>query len=230
MIGGVAYSDYLAFDKINLSKTTNIENGIDLDKIDSIIQYQKERNASIRKRSFRIFTCGRLYAHKGTEYVIRAIPYVLKENKDVEVKIFGKGPLESRLRRLVRTLNLEKHITFEGHVTYEHLIGEMSQCDIAVFPSLWEVGASIAVMEVMACRKPVIVFDYHFSREVISHLKTGYLSSPKNVKELAKAICIFLNDEALRKKIGQNAFSYIVHHHDYRKIVKKYVEVYSNLL
>jgi len=230
VIGGAAYSDYLAFEKIDPAKTTNIKNGIDLEKIDSIIQFQKEKEVSLRSRPFRIFTCGRLYAHKGTEYLILAIPYVLKENNDVEVKIFGKGPLESKLRRQVRILNLEKYITFEGHVTYEHLIGEMSQCDIAVFPSLWEVGASIAVMEAMACRKPVITFDYPFSREIISHLKTGYLSSPKNAKELAEAICIFLNDEALRKEIGRNAHSYILHNHDYRKIVKKYVDVYSNLL
>jgi len=230
VIGGAAYSDYLAFNKIDPNKTTNIENGIDLEKIYSAIQHRRENNKSTRKGAFKIFTCGRLYSHKGTEYMIAAIPHVLKENKDIEVKIFGKGPLESMLRKLVHTANIEKYVTFEGHVTYERLIQEMNQCDVAVFPSLWEVGASIAVMEAMACRKPVIAFDYPFSREAISHMKTGYLSPPKNVKELAKAICIFLNDEGLRKKIGQNAFSYIAQHHDYRKIVKKYVEVYSSLL
>lgn len=230
VIGRAAYSDYLAFNKIDPTKTTNIENGIDLKKIDSIIKHQKEENEFVRSRSFTIFTCGRLYAHKGTEYVIEAIPYVLKENKDIEVRIFGKGPLESRLKKLVQSLDVGEYVTFEGHVTYEHLIREMSQCDVAVFPSLWEVGASIAVMEAMACRKPVIAFDYPFSREAINHLKTGYLSPPRDIKDLAEAICIFLNDEALRRKIGHNAFSYIAQHHDYRKIVKEYVEVYSNLL
>ena len=106
----------------------------------------------------------------------------------------------------------------------------MSKSDVTVFPSMIEVGASLAVMEAMACRKVVVAFKYPFSMEVVRHLKTGYLVPPKNVNALAKAICDLIDDETLRKKLGENAYHNIVTNHDYKDIVKKYLEVYSNVL
>jgi len=121
-------------------------------------------------------------------------------------------------------------VTLEGHVPYNHLIYEMSKSDLTVFPSMIEVGASLAVMEAMACHKAVIAFKYPFSMEIIQHLKTGYLVPPKNVNALAEAICVLLGDKTLRKKLGENAYLNIVRNHDTKNVVKKYLEVYSNVL
>ena len=158
------------------------------------------------------------------------MPRVLERFKNVRLKIFGKGPLHSYLQSLIRSLNLENNVTLEGHVPYAHLICEMSKSDLAVFPSMVEVGASLAVMEAMACHKAVVAFKYPFSLEIIQHLKTGYLVPPKNVNALAEAVCVLVGDKALRKKLGENACRNILRNHDYKIIVKKYLEVYSKVL
>jgi glycosyltransferase involved in cell wall biosynthesis len=229
--GKSGLADYLSFGKIDSARTTLIQNGIDLEKIDSILKQEKGANKNqAEQRSFTLFTCGRLYATKGTEYLIRAMPHVLSEYRDVRLKIFGKGPMKARLETLINSLRLEENVTLEGHVSYSRLIREMHQSDLTVFPSMVEVGASIAIMEAMACRKPVIAFEYPFNKGLIEHSKTGYLVPKRNVHQLARAICILLQDDNLRKKIGENAFNYILRNHDYRKIVKKYIEVYSDLI
>jgi glycosyltransferase involved in cell wall biosynthesis len=228
--GKSGYSDYINFSKMLPTKATIIPNGIDLDKVRLIIERSKKCVNLAEKEPFIIFTCGRLYASKGIQYLIKAMPYVIKHFKHIKLKIFGRGPLYSYLQNLIRSLKLESNVSLEGHVQYDRLIAEMNNCDLAVFPSLIEVGASLAVMEAMACHKPVIAFKYPFSMEVIEHLKTGYHVPPKDVEALANAICVLVADEALRRKIGENAYQNIVKNHDIKHVVKKYLEVYSNVL
>lgn len=228
--GESGFWDYVNFSKMDPAKTTVIPNGIDIDKISSVLRSVKEYKDMEEKDDFVIFTCGRLYASKGIQYLLRAMPYVLKRFKNTRLKIFGKGPLRSHFQSLISSLNLEDSVTLEGHVPYNHLIYEMSKSDLAVFPSMIEVGASLAVMEAMACYKAVVALEYPFSMEIIQHLKTGYLVPPKNVNALAEAICVLLGDKTLRKKLGENAYLNIVRNHDTKNVVKKYLEVYSNVL
>ena len=228
--GESGFKDYINFSKMDPVKTTLIPNGIDLEKIRCILNSFKECENPEEKGDFVIFTCGRLYASKGIPYLLKAMPYVLERFKNVRLKIFGKGPLHSHLQSLIRSLKLESNITLEGHVPYNHLIHEMNRSDLTVFPSMIEVGASLAVMEAMAYHKAVIAFNYPFSMEIIKHLKTGYLVPPKNVSALAEAICVLISDKTLRKKLGENAYRNVARNHDTKNVVKKYLEVYSNVL
>jgi len=228
--GRAGFSDYVSFSKMSAIRATLIPNGIDVAKIQRITSSNGvDENESCRE-DFIIFTCGRLYASKGIHLLVQAMPKVLKLHGNVRLKIFGDGPLKSHLRKLIETLNLDSKVTLEGHVPYNYLIREMNACDLAVFPSMIEVGASLAVMEAMACRKSVIAFKYPFSTEVISHLNTGYHVSPKDVEGLADAICTLIDDQKLRRRIGENAYKNIVSNHDIKKVVKKYLEVYSDAM
>lgn len=228
--GNTGSDDYRKFSKMKPGKTTLIQNGIDLEKISSLIKTSKENHGRSPNGDFTLFTCGRLNATKGFDFLIRAMPLILDECRDTKLKIFGKGPLAPHLNALIDSLNLNHYVKLQGHVSYPHLIREMNQSDLAVFPSMVEVGASIAVMEAMACSRTVVAFDYPFSKEVIEHLKTGYLVPKKNSQELAKAICLLLQDEDLRKRIGQEACNYIIQNHNYKDIIDKYVQVYSQML
>ena len=162
--------------------------------------------------------------------MIRAMPKVLKTHRNVVLKIFGKGPLHTYFENLISSLKLGEHVRLEGHVPYDALVREMNDSDIAVFPSLIEVGASLAVMEAMACRRAVIAFDYPFSNEIIKHGENGYLVPPKNFDALSNAINLLLSDAKLRRRLGENAYQNIVENHDTKNVVKKYLKVYSQLL
>jgi glycosyltransferase involved in cell wall biosynthesis len=225
--GKFGFEDYVNISKMKPEKTTIIPNGIDLSKINSILNSIKGHESSESRNDFVIFTCGRFYASKGIQYLIRAMPSVLQRFRNVKLKIFGKGPLRSYLETLINSLNLQKSVAIEGHVPYEKLIYEMSNSDIAVFPSLVEVGASLAVMEAMACGKAVVAFRYPFSTEIIQHMKTGYHVPPKDIKGLAEGIETLIEDEPLRRRISENGRNNLIKNHDMRLIARKYIDVYS---
>jgi len=228
--GKSGLDDYVSFSNMNPAKTTLIPNGIDLDKINAILRSADKYEKPDDKHGLVIFTCGRLYASKGIQYLLKAMPEVLKDHKNVQLRVFGRGPMHSHFQDMIRALDLRDNVILEGHVSYDRLIHEMSRSDIAVFPSMVEVGASLAVMETMACRKPVIAFAYPFSMEIIEHENTGYLVTPKDVMGLSKAICLLLDDEKLRQKIGENACQNIIRNHNYKDVVGEYLKVYSELM
>jgi len=226
--GESGFRDYVNFSRMNPHKTTVIPNGVDLDKIHLIRENHKDdlRN----QNDFVIFTCGRLYASKGIQFLLKAMPFVIERHKNVRLKIFGKGPMARYFQKLLKSLNLDRNVTLEGRVSYDHLINEMSNSDLAVFPSMVEVGASLAVMEAMACSRAVVAFRYPFSLEIIEHLRTGYLVQERNVAELAKAICVLIEDDKLRRRIGQNAYLNVAANHDVKQIAKEYLKVYSKVI
>jgi glycosyltransferase involved in cell wall biosynthesis len=228
--GRFGFKSYVNISKMRPEKTTVISNGIDLNKINSILNSTQNSRPPRSKQDFVIFTCGRFYGSKGIQYLIRAMPSVLQTFKNVKLKIFGKGPLLSYLETLIQSLNLQKNVAIKGHVPYDRLIREMSESDLAVFPSLVEVGASLAVMEAMACGKAVIAFNYPFSAEIITHLETGYHVAPKDIEGLAEAIKTLIEDESLRIRIAGNARNNVTKNHDIKQVVKKYIEVYSHFL
>jgi glycosyltransferase involved in cell wall biosynthesis len=230
MCGLSGFQDYSRFSNIKNFKTAVIPNGINIEKIESASKRFEEKIGDSREnKGLTIFTCGRLYASKGIQYLIRAM-HEVKDFPNVHLKIFGKGPLRPRLEQLIHDLGLTNHVTIEGHVPYEQLMYELKQSDLAVFPSLVEVGASLAVMEAMAFRKAVIAFRYSFTMEILEHLKTGYLAQPKNISELAKAISLLLGDKKLRDRLGNNAYLKVLTDHNWNNITKRYIQIYSQVI
>ena len=57
----------------------------------------------------------------------------------------------------------------------------------------------------------------------------GLVFSYGNTRSLAHAIRILLEDETLRKKLGENAFKYAYEHHRLSKAVDKYVKIFKTL-
>jgi len=229
--GFSGFEDYVRFSKMDVGKATLIQNGVDLAKIQSAARsFGEVRSDSEQDSGLTIFTCGRLYSSKGIQYLIRAMPRVVRDFPNVHLKIFGKGPLRSSLEALTSDLKLSRYVSLEGHVPYDRLMYEMSRCDLAVFPSLIEVGASLAVMEAMGFKKTIVAFNYPFTTEIIDHLKTGYLVRPKDVEELGKAISVLLGDKELREKLGEDACSKILKDHNWNDVVKKYIQVYRKIV
>ena len=77
------------------------------------------------------------------------------------------------------------------------------KADLVVLPSLRE-AQPISVLEAMACKKPVVVFDLPFAREYIEDMSNGLMANARDSKDLAEKISILLRDHKLRVEMGQS--------------------------
>jgi glycosyltransferase involved in cell wall biosynthesis len=222
--GHSALNDMLkVYRNLTLDKISVIYNGINFDKIKA-----PNKNASYEGDSITFF--GRLIWRKGLIYLIKALSILKERFPYLTLQIFGRGPLEWKIKKLSTDLGIANRIAIHGQVSYERLIENVRKSAVVVLPSLYEVGPFISALEAMACKKPVITFDFPFTREFISNMSTGILAKPGDVKDLAEKIDLLLSNKNLREKLSYNAYNYVKRNHDWNKLVDAYLEVYRSLL
>ena len=105
----------------------------------------------------------------------------------------------------------------------------ISIADIVVLPSYRE-GTPRTLLEAGAMGKPLITTNAPGCKEVVKDGYNGFLVPVKDSKILAEKIKILIEDKNLRKKFGYNSREYIKKEFDVKIVVKKYLELYNNVL
>jgi N,N'-diacetylbacillosaminyl-diphospho-undecaprenol alpha-1,3-N-acetylgalactosaminyltransferase len=105
----------------------------------------------------------------------------------------------------------------------------ISICDIFVLPSYRE-GVPRTLLEASAMGKPIVTTDAVGCREVVEDNKNGFLVPIKNYKELAKRIEILIDNQNLREKFGKYGRIKAEKEFDIKVVVRKYMEVYEEVI
>lgn len=145
-----------------------------------------------------ILSIGELIPRKNHEASIRAMRKV--QNDQVKLWIAGKGPLQSQLEELIRSLNLENRVSLIG---YRSDIAQLCRAaDILCFPTYQE-GLSVALMEAMASSLPCVASDIRGNRDLIVNGKGGYLCGCNAIEQIAQSLERLLEDDELRQEMGR---------------------------
>ncbi|MFO7618161.1 MAG: glycosyltransferase family 4 protein [Thermoplasmata archaeon] len=150
-----------------------------------------------------LFT-SRMTAVKGANYLIDAIPLVLKEHKDVHFAFVGAGDKEPYKDILKKNGVGEKHYSFHGYLDYEQLPAMYSQAFCYMLPTLYE-NFPIRMLEAMSSGSPVIASNICGIPEAVNSGRNGILVKPKDHKAIAHALIQMLSDEKKTKFMGQQA-------------------------
>jgi glycosyltransferase involved in cell wall biosynthesis len=145
---------------------------------------------------------GRLSTQKGHRILIQAAPLILSNVPNVKFVIVGQGPGMTELRAYVSQLRLDGFFIFTGHVS--NIVPLLTAMDLYVHPSLWE-GMPNAVLEAMACGKPIIATDVDGTVELLIDGESGYLIPPNEVEPLATAVSYLLTHPDEAQKMGNAA-------------------------
>ena len=110
----------------------------------------------------------------------------------------GPGPL-ARYQQLAADLGLGDRVRFLGFRS--DVADVLRAADIVVLPSLDE-GLPLAVLEAMACAKPVVATPVGGVPEAVIDQVTGLLVPPNEPDRLASAVLRVLNDRHLSLRMG----------------------------
>jgi sugar transferase (PEP-CTERM/EpsH1 system associated) len=178
-----------------------------------------------------IGTVGRMRDIKDQETLVRAFaafamqePYRVAK---VRLALIGDGPLLCHLRQLADSLGIAPLTWFAGAAAN---IPEMMQLlDVFVLPSLLE-GISNTILEAMATGLPVVATSVGGNLELIEDGVTGRLFRPRDVHALVRLISEYAASPRLRQSHGQHARSVAIERFSLQAMVRKYLEVYDDLL
>lgn len=186
------------------------------------------------KTVFHILAVGYLIERKGFEYLIKAVKEVLKEHENVHLTIVGSGPLEKRLKDIIKELNLETNAEIIKNVSDNELLHLYNSSDLFVLPSIVDSqgnteGLGVVLLEAMACRLPVIGSDTGGIPDIIQNGKNGLLVAEKDVLGLSNAILNLIENEDLREELAVNGYNKVREKFSWEKIAERYVEIYDLL-
>ena len=116
---------------------------------------------------------------------------------NIHLMMVGDGPDETMLQELVKSLGLERHITFfpftdEPNVVFERL-------DMTILPSLDKEGLPNVLLESMSMGVPVVSSRIGGIPEIVMDGETGFMVAPGDHAALAEAIdSIWANQDNYR--------------------------------
>ncbi len=139
---------------------------------------------------------------KAPQDFIRVASSVHKILPQVKFLLVGDGLLRKDIEKLIYMHNLQTRVILTGW--RQDIPGILSAIDVFVLTSLWE-GLPISVLEAMASAKPVIVTHTGGVCEVLAEGKGGFIVSARDTGAMTDKLVSLLEDETLRKQMGQNA-------------------------
>ena len=165
-----------------------------------------------KDNNFIFLTVGRLVAIKNISLQIRAMAKLVEsekskvESKKIELWIVGDGPEKSNLKYQISKLKLENNVKLLG---WQNNPEEFySQADAFLLTSNYE-GWGMVAVEAANYGLPVIMTDVGCAGELIENEKSGLIVPVNNQVELEEAMVRIINNDSLRKKLAEGAFSAI---------------------
>jgi len=179
----------------------------------------------IRKKQ--IIAIGALKWQKGYNYLIEAMPQVVKKHKNYILLIIGEGPLRKELENQIKKAKLEDKIKLLGICSRKKIINLLNESKLLVMSSISE-GFPKVMIEAAACGTPVVVTDVGNCRKAQEE-GFGLVVKPQNSIALAQAINTLLEDNQLWKKFSEKGTE-VAKKYDWKEIAKKIHNIYKELV
>ena len=223
----VAVSQNAADVCVDIEKVSSTTVSVILNGIDTNLFCPAAKEDESTQDMVRIGIVARLSAEKDHQTLLSACRLLVGHVDGFHLEIIGDGPLRSTLEKTVRTLGLDKHVSFAG---MRHDVPELlRQLDIFVLSSTTE-GISLTLLEAMATNLPVVATDVGGNPEVIINGETGYIVPSQNPEEMACKLSLLINDATLRRQMGKKGRERVVTQFSIKETVKKYEELYCEIL
>jgi glycosyltransferase involved in cell wall biosynthesis len=235
----VTYSDYAKekLEKIKFRNVRRIYPGIDIGlfspvskKTELMKKYETSEN------DFVINYTGEYVRLGDMDDIVSVFSELAKENKNfklhlaVRVKNQKDADKKMEVRKKFEEAEILDRVAFidDGNYTMENIF---NLCDISIFPARTMAGKfdiPLAVIEAMACGKPVIASNLERLRYFLND-ENSILIDPGDRAALKEKILYLYENLKACQNLGEKGMKFVRENFDIRKIVKEYEEVYENL-
>lgn len=136
-----------------------------------------------------IVSVGRLERYKGHQRVVAALPKVLEQVPNVQLRIVGSGPYEPVLWKMARELGVAQHVEIRAVPSKDRqgMAALLTRANLITLLSEYE-SQGIAVMEALALRRPVLVASTSALQELASQNLAYAVPLTSTPEEVAGAV------------------------------------------
>jgi phosphatidylinositol alpha-1,6-mannosyltransferase len=235
----IAYSDYAKekLEKLGFKNVKRIYPGIDVGLFSPA-----SKNPELMKKfettenDFVINYTGEYLRLGDIDDIVAVFSELAKNNNNfklhlaVRVKNEKDAEKKEEVRKNFEAAGVLEKVAFidDGSYTMEQIF---NLCDVSIFPVRTMAGKfdiPLAVIEAMACAKPVIASNLERLRYFLD-VGNSILVEPGDREALKKKILYLRENSEARRRLGENGMRFARENFDILKIVKEYEEVYSEI-
>lgn len=185
--------------------------------------------------SLMLLFVGRLTEKKGAEFALRSFAEARKKNKSIELTIIGDGPEVNKLRKLIKSMDLNTQVHLLGPQSQDIVIAEMQRSQILILPSKTarsgdKEGIPNVLMEAMATGIPVLSTSHAGIPELVEHGRSGYLVPEGNQAALTDGLIYMIERHDLWNYFGRNGRDKVEKDFNIYRQTEKLEQIYGELI
>ena len=177
---------------------------------------------------------------KGLEYVIEALPYVIRKHPNVIYAILGtlhpdvlktsRREAFGELKIKIKNLGLKNNVRFYSkYLGLKELLIALHETDIHLTPFLEKDRKSSGTLAyALGCGRACISTPFYFAEDIIKNRKNGILVDFKDSRGIANAINQILDNPNLKANLEKQAYDQ-TRHMTWPNIAKNYCQIYKQI-
>ena len=224
------HSEFLSnfLDKLTVINPPIVVEEISSEEIDQFLKkYQIDPGKKI------IGMVARLASEKGVEYLVEAMPKILKSFEDAQVvfvgnyqDVIGEGAYKEKIMPMIELLG--DHWKFLGIVSETEKTAFYKICDVLVLPSINSTESfGMVQVEGMICGAPVVATDLPGVRQPVKSTGIGKIVRIKNSQALAEGIIQVLDSSYV---VPEGTAISLKEEYSPKRVARSYESLYENLL
>jgi glycosyltransferase involved in cell wall biosynthesis len=185
-------------------KLVTIYNGVDLDRFKPKISNPETSDSVEKGPEPTIAFVGRIEEQKGLLNLLQACLRLKASFPHFKVLVAGETtdrPYFDRCREFCRLEGLSGRVDYLGAI--RSIDDLLRSAAIFVLPSSAAEAFPRAVIEAMACGKPVVVTDVGGTAEAVADGDSGFVVPAQSPADLSEKLCLLMKDERLRATMGR---------------------------
>jgi len=168
-----------------------VRNGVDLRRFEYANRCERATPSIVGIGSLRSF--------KRWDIILRVVRHLISQGHECILTIAGDGPERGSLERMTQDLDMQEYAKFIG--TTSDVPELLKQSCLLVHASETE-GCPNAVMEAMACGRPVVAMEAGDIPLLVEDGKTGFVIRQGDVETFGNRVVRLLSDDDLCHRMG----------------------------
>lgn len=203
-----------------------VQNGVDTDRIVRSLPDPPPNRQ--HERDFHVISVGRLIPRKDPNTLLSAFALACGEND--RLTYVGDGHERTQLLQTAQRNGLRSRVSLAGALARDDVYRQLAQADLFVSTSRGE-GLPVAVLEAMACARPVVISDIPPHREIAAAGDFVRLVAPGDALAFAREMRRYRAMPASeRARIGTACRDLVTRHFGLDLMNRSYQRIYEKVV
>lgn len=203
-----------------------------IEQVEDTVSSKKAKCGLMPTCDFVISFFGLIRPYKGLEYLLKALPAIVRRIPGCMLLVFGSASTKDAdyYRAIIKELGLSKSVISDFHyVPLKEVVAYLKVTDIAVLPYVSaSQSGNIPMLSKMGI--PVVATRVGGLPEMIREGTNGMLVPPRSPEAISDAVCSLLSNPERLKKMKMDSIRYAAEAFSWDKIAADMMKVYEKVI